>query len=126
MSSPTFVQGTRAFTLTTPLGADKFILKSFQGEEQISGLFHYRLELLSQDDAIDFTQIVGKNITITMAFPGGSDTQYLNGVVGRFSQAGKSTRFTTYFAGVYPWLCLLPMNSLHQTFQNNSLSNIIN
>src|SRR5947208_12270838 len=125
MSSPTFVQGTRAFTLTTPLGADKFILKNFQGEEQISGLFHYRLELLSQDDAIDFTQIVGKNITITMALPGGSDTQYVNGVVGRFSQAGKSARFTSYFADVYPWFWLLTMNSGHQIFQNKSVPDII-
>lgn len=125
MSSPTFVQGTRAFTLTTPLGADKFILKSFQGEEQISGLFHYRLELLSQDDAIDFTQIVGKNITITIELPGGTDTQYVNGVVGRFAQAGKSARFTTYFADVYPWLWLLTMNSDHQIFQNKSVPDII-
>lgn len=125
MSSPTFVQGARAFTVTTPLGADKFILKSFQGEEQISGLFHYRLELLSQDDSIDFTQIVGKNITISIALPGGSDTQYVNGVVGRFSQAGKSARFTSYFADVYPWLWLLTMNADHKIFQNKTVPDII-
>ncbi len=125
MSSPTFVQGTRAFTLTTPLGADKFILKSFQGEERISGLFHYHLELLSQDSAIDFTQIVGKNITITIQLPGGSDQQYINGVVGRFSQAGNSSRFTTYFAEVYPWLWLLTMNHSHQIFQNKTAPDII-
>lgn len=125
MSSPTFVQGTRHFTVTTPLGADKFILKSFQGEERISGLFHYRLELLSQDDSIDFSQIVGKKVTITTQLPGGSDSQYLNGVVGRFSQAGKSARFTTYFADVYPWLWLLTMNSDYQIFQNQSVPDII-
>ncbi|HEV3040172.1 MAG TPA: type VI secretion system tip protein TssI/VgrG [Candidatus Angelobacter sp.] len=125
MSSPTFVQGTRAFTLTTPLGADKFILKSFQGEERISSLFHYHLELLSQDDSIDFTQIVGKNITITIELPGASDKQYVNGVVGRFSQAGKSSRFTTYFAEVYPWFWLLTMNASHQIFQNKSAVDII-
>ncbi|HZU31232.1 MAG TPA: type VI secretion system tip protein TssI/VgrG [Candidatus Angelobacter sp.] len=125
MSSPTFVQGARAFTLTTPLGADKFILKSFRGEEQISGLFHYSLELLSQDSAIDFTQIVGKNITITVQLPGGSDKQYLNGVVGRFVQGGTSSRFTTYFAEVYPWLWLLTMNADHKIFQNKTAPDII-
>src|SRR5437762_557130 len=102
MSSPTFVQGTRAFTLTTPLGPDKFILKSFQGEEQISGLFHYHLELLSQDASIDFSHIVGTNVTFTVELTGGSDRRYVNGVVGRFTQAGKSSRFTTYSAEVYP------------------------
>jgi type VI secretion system secreted protein VgrG len=125
MSSPTFIQGTRHFTLTTPLGPDKFILKSFQGEEQISGLFHYRLELLSQDDSVDFSQIVGKKITITTQLPGGSDQQYLNGVVGRFCQSGKSSRFTTYFADVYPWLWLLTMNSDHRIFQNKSVPDIV-
>src|SRR5438128_4284274 len=98
MSSPTFVQGTRHFTLTTPLGPDKFILKSFQGEEKISGLFHYRLELLSQDDSIVFSQIVGQKATITFQLPDSSDKWYVNGVVGRFSQDGKSARFITYFA----------------------------
>lgn len=125
MSSPTFVQGTRHFTLTTPLGADKFIVKSFQGEEQVSGLFHYRLELLSEDDSIDFSQIVGKRLTLTTELPGGSDQQYMNGVVGRFTQAGKSVRFTTYFADVYPWLWLLTMNSDHQIFQNKTALEII-
>lgn len=125
MSSATFVQGTRTFTVTTPLGADKFILNNFQGEEQISGLFHYRLELLSQDDAIDFTQLVGKNLTITIALPGGSDIQYVNGVIGRFAQAGKSARFTTYFADVYPWLWLLTLNSDYKIFQNKSVPDIL-
>lgn len=120
-----FVQGTRHFTLTTPLGADKFIVKSFEGEEQVSGLFHYRLELLSEDDSIDFSQIVGKRVTLTTELPGGSDQQYMNGVVGRFTQAGKSVRFTTYFADVYPWLWLLTMNSDHQIFQNKTALEII-
>lgn len=125
MSSPTFVQGVRHFTITTPLGADKFLLKNFQGEEQISGLFHYRLELISQDDSIDFTSIVGQKVTITIELPGGSDHQYINGVVGRFTQAGKSTRFTTYFADIYPWLWLLTMNTDYQIFQNKSALDII-
>jgi type VI secretion system secreted protein VgrG len=125
MSSPTFVQGIRHFTITTPLGADKFLLKNFQGEEQISGLFHYRLELISQDDSIAFTSIVGQKVTITIELPGGSDHQYINGVVGKFTQAGKSARFTTYFADIYPWLWLLTMNTDHQIFQNKSALDII-
>jgi type VI secretion system secreted protein VgrG len=125
MSSPTFVQGVRHFTITTPLGADKFLLKNFQGEEQISGLFHYRLELISQDDSIAFTSIVGQKVTITIELPGGSDHQYINGVVGKFTQAGKSARFTTYFADIYPWLWLLTMNTDHQIFQNKSALDII-
>src|SRR5258708_2515404 len=125
MSSSTFVQGTRHFVVTTPLGADKFLLADFHGEERISGLFHYRLELISQDDAVDFSQIVGKNISVAIQLPGGSDKQYINGVVGKFSQGGKSARFTTYIADVYPWLWLLTLNSDHRIFQNKSVPDIL-
>jgi type VI secretion system secreted protein VgrG len=119
-----FVQGASPFLVSTPLGADKVLLKSFEGEEQISGLFRYTLELLSEDDSLDFTQIVGKNATLTIALPSG-DTQYVNGIVGRFVQAGHSARFTTYFADLHPWFWLLTMNSNCQIFQNQSAPDII-
>ena len=120
----TFVQGASPFLISTPLGADKVLLKSFEGEERISGLFRYTLELLSEDDSLDFTQIVGKSATLTIALPSG-DKQYVNGIVGRFVQAGRSARFTTYFADLHPWLWLLTMNSDCRIFQNQSAPDII-
>src|SRR5215472_8322167 len=97
-----YVQGTSPILISTPLGADKVLLKSFQGEERISEPFHFTLELWSQDNAIDFTQIVGKSVTITISLASG-DKQYLNGIVGRFVQAGTAdARFTTYYAEVHP------------------------
>ncbi len=110
--------------ISTPLGEDKVLLKSLQGEEQISGLFHYTLELVSEDAKLDFSSIVGQNITVTLALPGG-DHQYVNGVVGKFMQAGRTERLTTYFADVYPWLWLLTLNAGCQIFQNKSTPDIL-
>src|SRR5579871_423059 len=119
-----YVQGTSPILVTTPLGPDKFLLKNFHGEERISEPFHFTLELVSQDNAIDFTQIVGKSVTVSIALAGG-EKQYLNGICGRFVQAGSDARFTTYFAELHPWLWLLTMNSDCRIFQNMTAPDII-
>jgi type VI secretion system secreted protein VgrG len=119
-----FVQTGSPIQITTPLGDNKLLLQSLQGEERLSGLFHFTLDLLSEDDGLDFTQIVGKNVTVSLALPSG-DTQYINGIVSRFVQAGKSDRFTAYFADLRPWLWLMTMNSDCKIFQNKSAPDII-
>lgn len=119
-----FVQGTSPILLTTPLGADKLLLRHFDGEERISEPFHFRLDLVSQDNAVDFTQLVGKSVTLAISLAGGS-TQYINGIVGRFVQTGGDARFTTYLADVYPWLWLLTLNSDNRIFQNMTAPDII-
>ena len=110
--------------LTTPLGDGKLLLQTFQAEERISSLFHYSLEMVSTDDSLDFTKIVGKSITVTTALVTG-EKEYFNGIVGRFIQAGKNARFTTYRADVHPWLWLLTMNSDCRIFQNKTAPDII-
>ncbi|MBV9506531.1 MAG: type VI secretion system tip protein VgrG [Acidobacteriia bacterium] len=121
---PTYVQANSPILITTPLGPDKFLVKSFQGEERLSEPFRFTLELLSEDNAIDFSQIVGNSVTLTISLASG-DKQYLNGIVGRFVQAGSHSRFTTYHAEVHPWLWLLTMNSDCRIFQNMTTPDVI-
>ena len=49
----------RFLNLQTKLGADKFLLREFTGSEGISQPFHFHLDMLSEDPAIDFDQMVG-------------------------------------------------------------------
>ncbi len=49
-----FTQDHLLFTVHSPLGENKLLFKNFQGEEQLSGLFHFQLELLSQSRHIHF------------------------------------------------------------------------
>jgi type VI secretion system secreted protein VgrG len=110
--------------ITTPLGKDKLQVNTFQAEERISSLFHYSLEMVSKDNSLDFTKIVGKAITVSITLDDGTK-EYFNGIVGRFIQAGKNQRFTTYRADVHPWLWLLTMNSDCRIFQNKTTPDII-
>ena len=120
-----FTQTSQYLTLTTPLGDDKLLIRSLHGEERISGLFHFFIEAVSEDKALDFSLIVGKSVTVKMALADGSTTRYVNGIVGRFVQAGSDARFFTYFLEVHPWFWLMSMSADCRIYQNKSVTDIV-
>lgn len=121
---PTYTQTNIYLSVSTPLGQDKLLLVGFRGEESISGLFRYSLEMLSEDKNLSFDSIVGKSATIALEMVGGNK-RYVNGVVGRFYQAGTGGVFTSYYAEIYPWLWLLTLTSDSRIFQQMSTPDII-
>jgi type VI secretion system secreted protein VgrG len=119
-----FVQTALPTLITTPLGPDALMVRSYRGEEAVSELFRYDLELYSQNASLDFTQIVGQAVTLQIPLSNGS-FQYVNGIVGRFTQAGKDEVFTTYHAELHPWLWMLTMSADCRIFQNKSSLDIM-
>jgi len=119
-----FVQTALPVRITTPLGDNKLLVRSYRGEEGISELFRYDLELYSEDPALDFSSIVGKAATLQIELSSG-DFQYVNGIVGRFTQAGQDDRFTTYFAELRPWFWMLTMCADCRIFQNKTSLEIV-
>jgi type VI secretion system secreted protein VgrG len=124
MGSSTFTQAALPLQATTPLGTDKLLVSLIEGEESISGLFSYRAEFLSEDSAVDFSQIVGKSVTLQIGLSSG-DWQYINGIAARFSQSGRDKRFTRYVAEIRPSLWTLTMNANCQIFQAMTAVDII-
>ncbi len=120
----TFAQADQSISISTPLGADKLLLRSFHGEERISGLFHISLEMQSEEKSLDFSKIVGKGATVKAELADGT-YRYIHGIVGRFVQAGSDARFTTYYAELHPWLWLLTMNVDCRIYQNKSVIDIV-
>ena len=112
------------FTLTTPLGADKLLLKGFKGSEGMSRLFRFELDLLSENNAIDFTQIIGKSVTISLRLADGS-MRYFNGIISRFGQSGSDNTFTSYSAEMVPWLWCLTRNADCRIFQEKTVPDIL-
>ena len=119
-----YVQDNLKLKVTTPLGDNKLLLRAFRGDERISGLFEFSLEMISEDNAIDFSAIVGKPVTVTLGLANGA-THYLNGIVGRFVQEETNQRLTRYFANIHPWLWLLTKTSDCKIFQNKTAPEII-
>ena len=52
-----YTQSERYFSISTPLGADAVLLVSFNGEERLSGLFRFHLEMNAESRDLDFEQI---------------------------------------------------------------------
>lgn len=117
-------QENRLIALSTPLGDDKLLLASFSGHEAISRLFTFSLELLSEGDPVDFSTILGQNVTISVK-EFNNTPRCFNGIVSRFSQTGKDASFTTYNMEVVPWTWLLTRYADCKIFHNKSVQEII-
>lgn len=112
------------FDLTTPFGDGILSLVSFQGYEELSGLFQFQLRMSSSTEDLSFQTVLGQNICLSIHLPN-QQTQYLNAVVTGFSQAENSGRSTTYVARVEPWFALLKMKTDYRIFQNMTAPDII-
>ncbi len=127
----TYSQDGRPISVTTPLGKDVLLLEEFNGSERISGLFHYRLELLAlASTTIAFDKVLGSNFTINIAQPDGS-TRYISGVVNRLTQGpqlpgadGKAS-LIRYRADIVPQLWFLTRNAQSRIFQQLSVPDIL-
>lgn len=117
-------QATRHMAVNTPFGENKLILKSLHGEEALSRLFEYRLEMLSEEDSLEAEKIVGQAVAIRIDQDERAD-RFLHGFVREFQHGGWSDQFTTYRAIVVPWLWFLTQRQDCRIFQEKSTPEIV-
>src|SRR5207244_8435752 len=101
-----FSQKNRALQVKTPLGDDKLLITGFRGNESLSSLFFFEMDLIADNSTqVDVSKVVGKQITLKVATPGkGSDPEwrYIDAICADFSQRDRNERFTRFFAEVVP------------------------
>jgi len=114
----------RGMAIGTPLGPDTLLLRGIAGTEELSTLFSYGLDLLSEDHAIDFDAIVGQNVSVRIE-TGRGGTRYINGLVSAFSQSRRVGRLASYQATIVPWLWMLTRTSDCRIFQDKKVPDII-
>ena len=115
---------TRRITIETPLGDDALLLRGFTGQEGLSQLFHFHLDLISENPAIPFDRMLRQRVTLRMALADGG-YRYIHGVVSRFAQSGRDTRVTHYEAEVVPWLWFLTLRQDCRIFQDQCVPDIV-
>ena len=118
------VQANRVIRVDTPLGPDKLLLHRLNGEEQLSQLFEYHLDLLSSDPNIPIESLLGQNITVHYKLPIGG-TRYFNGYVSEFSYTGSLGEYAQYQAVMRPWYWLLTRTSDSRIFQFMTVPDIL-
>jgi hypothetical protein len=115
-----YTQTDRRIAISTPLGKDALLLRGFSGVEAISQLFHFDLDLLSENDSIKFQDVVGKNVTLRILDSRRSRTSLewchqpvFSGLAGSAAHA--------YRAQMVPWLWFLTRTADCRIFQNKDV-----
>jgi type VI secretion system secreted protein VgrG len=120
-------QANQDAAIGTPLGEDALLLTSMTATEQLGRPFRYEVELLSAEENIKASDIVGENATIRLNLPsekGG--IRYFNGFVSRFTQVPTDRDdYTQYRATIVPWLWFLTRTADCRIFQNKTVPDII-
>lgn len=123
---PTLIQDDRLIQIDTPLGANELLVAGFSGTESLSELFEFRLELISENPAIDVAQILGKNVTVRIRHKDGQAERYFNGYINRFLKRSDFLEgYPVYEATMVPWLWFLTLTSDCLIFQEKSVSDIL-
>ena len=118
-------QATRSLAVSTPLDDDVLLLTAFRGHEQVSGLFNFELEMLSDDPSINPKELIGKEVGFRVARKEG-EPRHFHGIIKRFV-AGDEVEDDrrAYRAEIVPWLWFLTRTSDCRIFQEMTAPEII-
>ena len=90
----------------------------------MSELFHFKLELVSEDFNIDWQQLLNKSVTVGIRLADGS-FRYFNGYIIHFEPAKHEGRLGYYNAEMVPWPWFLTQTQNCIVYQNKSVVQVI-
>ncbi|MEJ7638658.1 MAG: type VI secretion system tip protein TssI/VgrG, partial [Singulisphaera sp.] len=105
--SLTYLQADRPMTVTTPLGPDVLLLTGFAGDEAISQLFRFQLDLVTEDQTlVEFDKLLGRMVTINLTRPE-EGRRHFSGICASLSQGMRERNLTTFRMEIVPNLWFL-------------------
>ena len=125
MPDNTWSQDRRLLAIETSLGKDKLLLTSLVGEEAISELFFYEVDLLSTDHAIAAESLIGDKVKLVIRSD--DDTsRVLHAMVAQWRSGTVIEQgLRQYRARLVPWLWYLGHSTDCRIFQNQSVPDIL-
>ena len=118
-------QANRAMRVQTPIGPDKLLITKFTGNETISRLFSWQLDLLAENSTkVEFDKLIGQKIAVELELPGGK-TRYFHGICNRLSEGKRDSTFTHYKMEVVPQFWLLTRRTQCRIFQQIAIPDIL-
>jgi len=118
------LQKERTAEVTSPLGDDVLLFRRMEATEELSRLFEFELDVLSEDHEIKLDDLVGQNVTIRFNMRD-DEPRYFNGYVSRFGHTGVVGTYARYQMILRPWLWFLTRTSDCRIFQDKSVPEII-
>jgi type VI secretion system secreted protein VgrG len=118
-----FIQAERLLTINTALGEDALLMTALAGQEAISQLFHFQLDLASETP-LAFEDLLGQDATISLNLPDGEKRRF-HGIISRLSSGLRDETFLYYRAELVPKVWLLTRNVQSRIFQHESVPDIL-
>jgi type VI secretion system secreted protein VgrG len=120
------LEGNRYLYLTTPLGPNKLLLSGFTGEEGLNKLFHFELELLSDNTTtVDFDKLIGQKVSFGVNGSDPRPARDLHGIVTEFSQGKRDFNFTEFRMTIVPEVWKLTRQFRSRIFQHITVPDLL-
>jgi type VI secretion system secreted protein VgrG len=120
-----YSQDQRLLQIDTVLDKDHMLLVSVEGEDRVSSLFCYELELASTDPDLQPDDLLGSPATVWLT-GSDQDPNPVNGIISRFGIVGRENHgLYVYRARLVPTLWLLTRTSDCRIFQDQNVRQIV-
>ncbi len=122
-----YKQANRPMAVSTPLGADKLLLLGFEGTEQLSALYSFRLDMMAPNlgaKDVKFEKLLGQELAVELAMEDGKK-RYFRGICRRFEQGERDKDFTFFRAEIVPQFWLTTRTAQSRIFQQLSVPDIL-
>src|SRR5215470_7039912 len=99
-----YLETDRYLSLMTPAGENAILLLGFSGQEALSRLFRFELDLMTTlDQRISFDELIGKPVSfgVTAGDDDGAK-RHFNGICVEFSEGDRNAEFQCYKMVVAP------------------------
>ncbi|HEY6725134.1 MAG TPA: type VI secretion system tip protein TssI/VgrG [Polyangiaceae bacterium] len=114
----------RTARVFTTLGDDVLLFFSMDGTESLGQPFEYEVDLLSTDEQLDLTKLLGQPMVVALELPNLQIRQF-TGYVTRFVLTGTLGRYVRYRATLRPWLWMMTRRSNCRIFQNKTVPQVV-
>jgi type VI secretion system secreted protein VgrG len=123
----TFGQTNRLLSFScVALGPDDLLPENLTGEEGISELFAFEVDLLATPKTeIDPKAIVGQKATVTIQATDDKKVRYINGYINSLELYGGDDEFIRYKAHIVPNIWTLTLNKNTRVFQDKTVIEVI-
>ncbi len=108
--------------INLPEGSVKVL--AFKGEEAISRLFCYKIELVSDDPELDPGDILNQKASLVMN-RGDEDPIQIHGIISHFEQRGRTPNYVQYYAELVPRMWRLTLTKQSEIFQKMDIQKIV-
>ncbi|QDU61473.1 Phage-related baseplate assembly protein [Planctomycetes bacterium Pan216] len=119
------VETAQWIALTTPLGTDTFHVTRFEGREEISRLFVFKLDLLVDNaTTIDVRDVVGRPASLRLRDIGAGE-RFFHGIIRSLRRRRRDATFTHYQAELVPACWPLARTRRSRIFQRKTVRQVL-